>query len=87
MFPEWDNSITIAAVTEDCLFDERDEVALEQDGGSGQIMRIAVATILTSDFPAVRNGDAATVDGVNYTVWRHLLMGDGALTELWLRKV
>jgi hypothetical protein len=87
MLADWGHSITIAGVTRPCLFDERDAIGLEQDGGAGQIMRVAVATIKTSDFPNVMNDDACVVDGVSYTVWRRLRQGDGAITELLLRKV
>jgi hypothetical protein len=87
MLADWGHSITIAGVTKPCLFDERDEVGLEQDGGAGQIMRVAVALVKASDFPNVKNDDACVVDGVSYTVWRRLRQGDGATTELLLRKV
>ncbi len=87
MLADWGHSITIAGVTKPCLFDERDEVGLEQNGGAGQIMRVAVVLVKTSDFPNVKNDDACVVDGVSYTVWRRLRQGDGAITELLLRKV
>lgn len=87
MLADWGHSITIAGVTKPCLYDERDEIGLEQDGGAGQIMRVAVATIKTSDYPNVTNDDACIVDGVSYTVWRRLRQGDGTITELYLRKV
>lgn len=86
MLTDWGHSITIGGVTKPCLFDERDEVGLEQDGGAGQVMRVAVAMIKTSDFPSVKNDDACIVDSLSYTVWRRLLQGDGAITELLLRK-
>ncbi len=87
MLADWGHSITIAGVTKPCLFDERDEVGLEQNGCAGQIMRVAVVLVKTSDFPNVKNDDACVVDGVSYTVWRRLRQGDGAITELLLRKV
>ena len=85
MLTDWGNVLTADEVSAACTLDDREELVLEQDGGSGQIARYTVATIRTSDFPSLAANDPISIDGVNYTIWRRLLLGDGALSELWLR--
>ena len=81
------HSITIASVTAPCIFDDREEIALEQDGGGGQVVRVTVAQVKTSTFPNVKGDDPVQVNSIEYKVWRTLLQDDGAITELFLRKV
>lgn len=85
MLGDWGHSLTAGAVTHPCLFDQRDEIGLEHEGGAGQLLRIIVAIVKTSHFPGLQGGDPVTVDGIAYTIWRRLLLGDGGLTELSLR--
>jgi len=85
MLTDWGNELTAGEITAACLLDDREDLALEQDGGSGQIVQRITATIRTSDFPALAANDPIAIDGIAYTVWRRLKLGDGALSELWLR--
>ncbi len=91
MLADSPHSITIGNVTEQCIFDDWDEVVLEGEGGAGQVVRATRAQVETTLFPAVKGDDAVRInfDGqsVEYKVWRSLLQGDGAITELYLRKV
>ncbi len=85
MMVDWGSVLTAGELSAACLLEERDEETLEQDGGGAQITRRIVATIRVSDFPGLAANDPIDVDGVDYIVYRYLLLGDGALTELWLR--
>lgn len=87
MLADWGHSITIAALTKNCLLDLAGQVLLEQGGVGGQVAIMPVAHVRASDYPAVSNDDAVVVDGVNYTVYQALPVGDGGLTQLALRKV
>jgi hypothetical protein len=71
--------------TAPCLLDDNEELALEQFGGGGQVVRRITATVRSSDFPALTINDAVNIDGIDYTIWRRLQLGDGGLAELWLR--
>ncbi len=79
--------ITIASVTEPCLFDDHEEIALEQDGGGGQVVRVTVAQVKTTAFPNVKGDDPVQVNSIEYKVWRALVQDDKATTKLLLRKV
>jgi hypothetical protein len=85
MLADWENELTAGGVTASCLFDDGEEEAFDPAGGGGQVVRKLTATIRASDFPALQSNDAVTIDGVAYTVWRRLQIGDGALCELWLK--
>jgi hypothetical protein len=85
MLADWQNQLTSGEATAPCLLDDGEELALEMAGGGGQVVRKISATIRTSDFPALQSNDAVSVDGIEYIVWRRLQLGDGALSELWLR--
>jgi hypothetical protein len=85
MLTDWGNVLTAGEISAACLLDDREELVLEQEGGGGQIVRRITATIRTSDFPSLVPNDPIEIDGVAYTVYQKLLLGDGALSELWLR--
>lgn len=85
MLADWGNVLTAGELIAACTLDDREELVLEQDGGSGQVARYTVATIRSSDFPDLKANDPISIDGVGYIIWRRLLLGDGALSELWLR--
>lgn len=85
MLTDWGNILTANDLSAACTLDDREELVLEQDGGSGQIARRITATIRSSDFPSLAANDPISIDGVAYTVYQKLLLGDGALSELWLR--
>lgn len=86
MLRDWGQQITVAGVTRNCLVDERDELGLEQQGAAAQVQRVIVATVKSADFPAIAHNDPVELGAKNYTVWRRVLLGDGALTELFLRR-
>jgi hypothetical protein len=85
MLADWQNEISDGETSALCLFDDSEELLLEQVGAGGQVARKITATIRSSDFPALGANDAVSVDGIAYTIWRRLQLGDGALSELWLR--
>jgi hypothetical protein len=86
MLADWENTLTFGEAEAPCLFEERDELLLEgEQGAAPQIAAHIVATIRVSDFPALAQNSEIEVDGREFTVWRYLLLGDGALAELWLR--
>jgi len=85
MLTDWGNTLTVESVEAPCALDMSEREVLGQDGGGGQIAQVLTATFKTTDFPDLKGGDAVTVDGVDYTVWRALKLGDGGTTELWLR--
>lgn len=82
---DWGNTLTAGLVEAACLFEDREEEVLTAEGGAAQIVRRIMATIRTSDFPTLVQNDPVEVDGVAYTVFETLQLGDGALTELRLR--
>lgn len=86
MLDDWGNLLTAGGVSAPCALDEREAVELEIQGGGGQVGLQIVATIRTTDFPALAANDEIEVDGEPYRVWRQLKLGDGALSEIWLRK-
>lgn len=81
------DSITIANVSQPCIFDDWEEVVLEQEGGAGQVVRTTIARVKTSAFPNVKGDDPVQVNSIDYKVWRALVQVDRAMTELWLRKI
>lgn len=93
-FADTPYTLTLGGVTKPCLFVEGDEVTLAQSG-MGQIAAQAIATVNTSEFPAVKGNDAVVItklkaDGTaestrSFTVWRRIRIQDGALTELLLK--
>ena len=87
MLADSPHSITIASLTAPCIFDDREEIALEQDGGGGQVVRVTMAQVKTSTFPNVKGDDPVQVNSIEYKVWRALVQGDKATTKLLLRKV
>jgi hypothetical protein len=92
MFTDSPHSITVGGVTEPCWYDVRDEVVLGQGGVGGQLMRLEIATVRTTDFPGVSNDSLCTmhgdpVDDVDFTIYEARKAGDGATTELILRRI
>jgi hypothetical protein len=85
MLADWDNVLTAGDLSVPCLLDEHDELQLEFEGAAGQIARQVTAVIRTTDLPDLAANAEITIDGIEYTVWRRLLLGDGALSQLWLR--
>jgi hypothetical protein len=85
MMADWGNTIIVDGVMKPCLFEERDEEdqALE---GPGQIKRVCIAQVRSSDFAEIAQDDEVEVDGDKFTVYRKTLLGDGGITELYLRK-
>ena len=84
MLSDWNDSITIAGTTHGCLLDERDE-EVQDSTGAPRIMHLLLATVRTSDFPNVQQGDAVVIESLNYKVWRKLQEGDGATIQLLLQ--
>jgi hypothetical protein len=85
MLTDWGNTLTVDGLDAPCALDYAQREVLAQDGGAGQIVDVIVATYRTSDFPDLHGGDPVEVDGVAYTVWRNLKLGDSGTSELWLR--
>lgn len=80
-------AITVAGVTKKCWLEDYDEQQLQYEGAAAQTVRQRKAKYKTSDFPMLTKNTAVTVDGVNYTVYDLLRIGDGGVTELTLREV
>lgn len=92
MFADSPHSITLGGVTKPCWYDVRDEVVLGQGGVGGQLMRLEIATVRSTDFPAVSSDMPCTmhgdpVDSVDFTVYEARDGGDGATKELLLRRI
>jgi len=89
MFADSPHTITAGEVTGPCWLDDFDqEVELGRPDGGGQVVRVRKATVQTGVFPDIKNDVVVAVGGGDtlfYTVWNHLRIGDGALTELYLR--
>jgi hypothetical protein len=73
------------AVVGKCLFYESDELKLDAPESAGLTMHLARAYVQTSLYGFVDGGSAVIIDGANYTVWKRLMEGDGAITQLLLR--
>jgi hypothetical protein len=74
-----------SAVTGPCLRLESDELKLDSPTSAGVVMRLVRVYVQTSLFGFLEGGTTCNVDGVQYEVWKSLLEGDGALTQLLLR--
>lgn len=74
-------------VSDHCLLMESDELKLDAPGAAGSVMRLVRVYVQTSLFGFLEGGKTCNVDGVNYQVWKSLLEGDGAVTQLLLRVV
>lgn len=96
MLQESLHGITLGGVEKPCFYELRSELA-EMGGAAAQVLEVEVATVLVADFPAVAEGDAATVterDAMNlagavvwqqaYTVLR--VTRDGPLADLLLQR-
>jgi hypothetical protein len=69
-----------------CLFNESDEVILEGRDAGGNIAHMCRAYVETTKFAFLVGNSECTVDGRNFTVWKRLQEGDGAITQLLLRE-
>jgi hypothetical protein len=85
MLVDWENILTAGDVSVPCLLDEHDDTELEMTGGGGQIMHQVTAIVRTTDLPDLAANAEIAIDGIDYIVWRRLALGDGALSQLWLR--
>jgi hypothetical protein len=72
-------------VTGPCLRLESDELKLDSPGSAPLVMHLVRVFVQTTLFGFLVSGSACNVDGVAYTVWKTLMEGDGALTQLLLR--
>lgn len=75
-------------VTGPCLRLESDELKLDSGSSAPLVMHLVRVFVQTSLFGFVvggANGTTCNVDGVKYTVWKVLMEGDGALSQLLLR--
>jgi hypothetical protein len=72
-------------VTGPCLRLESDELKLDSPAAAGVVMRLVRVFVQTTLFGFLEGGKTCNVDGVNYEVWKALMEGDGALTQLLLR--
>jgi len=68
-----------------CLFLESDELKLDSPGSAPLVMRLVRVFVQTTLFGFLEGGSTCNVDGVQYSVWKSLMEGDGALTQLLLR--
>lgn len=94
IFADDSYTLTAGGVTQPCMFQDTDEIALPGPNGP-QIVQAAVATIVTADFPALKGNDPVTVNTLNddrsiastqtFKVWRRMKVQDGLATELVLR--
>lgn len=86
------------AVVGKCCLYESDELKLEATGAGGVTMHLIRIYAPTTMFGFLDIGAAVTVgtqdldtgemvDGIDYTVWKRLMEGDGAITQMLLREV
>ena len=66
------------------LFEEADQILVQDETRGQVVVKVSTLTIRTSDFPSVAIGSAVVVGTVNFTVRERLREGDGALTKLLL---
>lgn len=91
MLAEFGQPVVIDGVAHNGLVDERDEESLERPGGGApQLKRVLVVAVKTAHFPDVQHGSHVLLGPagaeVEYRVWRRVLLGDGALTELFIKE-
>jgi hypothetical protein len=72
-------------VTGSCLRLESDELKLDSPNSAPLVMHLVRVFVQTSQFGFLVGGSNCNVDGVQYSVWKTLMEGDGALTQLLLR--
>ena len=73
------------AVTGPCLRLESDELKLDSPSSAPLVMRLVRVYVQTTLFGFLDGGSICNVDGVQYEVWKRLMEGDGALSQLLLR--
>lgn len=73
-----DDVFTAGAVSRPCFFwTYDDEVQMDAFGGSKQIVRRTHAQVCSDDFPALKQDNPVSVNGVAYTVLGTHLVQDG----------
>lgn len=85
MISDSPHELTAEDGTAKCWFDDSDQEVLDQNGGAAQIVRRTAAFVNAENFPTLEANDPVEVDGRSFIVWRKLVLGDGAILELWLR--
>jgi hypothetical protein len=80
------DSFTAASVTKPCSFMLHDQTMQQGHIGAGQQAAMAHALVKTSDFPALKRGDAVSVNGTNYSVLLPTRIQDGTVTQVFLGK-
>lgn len=90
MLADWGNVITATPdggqpVTGPCQFNESDELKLDSANSAPTVMRVVRAFVQTTQFGFLEGGATCSIDGVTYEVWKRMLEGDGALSQLLLR--
>jgi hypothetical protein len=80
------DSFTAGIVTKPCSFMLHDQTMQQGHIGAGQQAAMGYALVNTADFPALKRGDAVSVNGLNYTVNLATRVQDGAVTQVFLGK-
>jgi hypothetical protein len=80
------DTFTAGVVTKPCSFMLHDQTMQQGHIGAGQQMAMGYVLVKTADFPALKRGDAVSVNGVNYSVLLPTRIQDGNITQVFLGK-
>lgn len=76
-------TLAFGGVSAPCVVDSADAVILAS-GSKALRGKVVVATVRATAFPALKNGDTPTIDGVQYAVRDHQTEDDGLVLKVEL---